>query len=52
VVEGLLDQEMLDNPGIYPPAEVMANLFSTKQDADLEYLYNNAWEEIKIALGQ
>ena len=52
VVEGLLDQEMLSNPGIYPSAEVMANLFSTKQDADLEYLYNNAWEELKIALGQ
>jgi spermidine/putrescine transport system substrate-binding protein len=52
VDQKLIDAALLDNPGIYPPADVMAKLFSTKQDADSEYLYNNAWEEVKIALGQ
>lgn len=52
VIEGLLDPEMLSNPGIYPTAEIMDRLYTSKQNADLEYLYNNAWEEIKIALGQ
>lgn len=52
VVGDLIDPEMLNNPGIYPTPEIMANLFSIKQDEELEYLYNNAWEEIKIALGQ
>jgi spermidine/putrescine transport system substrate-binding protein len=52
VISGFIDEEMLANPGIYPPADVMDKLFATKQNADLEYLYNNAWEELKIALGQ
>jgi spermidine/putrescine transport system substrate-binding protein len=52
VVGDLIDPEMLSNPGIYPTPEILSNLFSIKQDADLEYLYNNAWEEVKIALGQ
>jgi spermidine/putrescine transport system substrate-binding protein len=50
--QGLIDPELLSNPGIYPSEETLQNLFFSKQDADTEYLYNNAWEEVKIALGQ
>ncbi len=52
IEQGLIDPELLSNPGIYPPEETLQNLFFSKQDADTEYLYNNAWEEVKIALGQ
>jgi spermidine/putrescine transport system substrate-binding protein len=52
IEQGLIDPELLNNPGIYPSDETLQNLFFSQQDADTEYLYNNAWEEVKIALGQ
>jgi spermidine/putrescine transport system substrate-binding protein len=48
----LISEETLSNPGIYPPEEVRANLFTTIQDAESEPLYIDAWDEVKIALGQ
>jgi spermidine/putrescine transport system substrate-binding protein len=50
--QGLIDPELISNPGIYPSEETLAKLFFPVQDADTEYLYNDAWEEVKIALGQ
>jgi spermidine/putrescine transport system substrate-binding protein len=50
--QGLITPELLANPGIYPAPETLEKLFFPVQDAETEFLYNNAWEEIKIELGQ
>jgi spermidine/putrescine transport system substrate-binding protein len=50
--QGLIAPELLANTGIYPTQEAFENLFFVVQDSETEYLYNNAWEEVKIALGQ
>lgn len=48
---GLIDPIMLENPGIYPPEEILDNLyFLLPQDVDTEQLFNDIWTEIKIAL--
>jgi spermidine/putrescine transport system substrate-binding protein len=49
---GLIDAELLDDPGIYPSAETEARLFRVVQDAELEQLYNDAWDEVKIFVGR
>jgi spermidine/putrescine transport system substrate-binding protein len=48
----LIDPAMLANPGIYPSDEIRAKLFGILPIPDAEQLYNDAWDEIKIALGQ
>jgi spermidine/putrescine transport system substrate-binding protein len=50
--QGLINPEALNNPGIYPPEDVRANLFTTIEDAESEVYYTEAWDEVKIALGQ
>lgn len=48
---GLIDPALLDNPGIYPPEEVRANLFFLLlQDPETEQLFNDTWDEIKISI--
>jgi spermidine/putrescine transport system substrate-binding protein len=49
---GLIDAELLDDPGVYPGAETEARLFRVVQDAELEQLYNDAWDEVKIFVGR
>jgi spermidine/putrescine transport system substrate-binding protein len=49
---GLIDSELLDDPGIYPEAETQAGLFFIVQDSALEQLYNDAWDEVRIFVGQ
>ena len=49
---GLIDPEYLDSPIIYPPEEQRANLFTILPLPDAQQLYNDAWDEIKISLGQ
>lgn len=51
---GLIDQELLDNPGIYPTPEIDAKLFEVQSltTGDGEILYSDSWEEIKLAIGQ
>ncbi len=49
---GLIDPELLADPGIYPPAETMNRLFFVAEDPDREQLYNDAWDEIRIFVGQ
>jgi spermidine/putrescine transport system substrate-binding protein len=49
---GLILPELLENPGIYPPAEVLPKLFFVSAlDPDAEQYYNDAWDEIKIRIG-
>lgn len=49
---GLIDEELLANPGIYPDEETEARLFRVIQDSDLEQAYNDAWDELKIFVGR
>jgi len=48
---GLIDAAMLNEPGIYPPAEVLENLFSIIAVPEAEVDYLSAWDEIKVSLG-
>jgi spermidine/putrescine transport system substrate-binding protein len=51
---GLVDQALLDNPGIYPTPEIDAKLFEVQSltTGDGEILYSDSWEEIKLSIGQ
>ena len=48
----LIDEEYLNDPSIYPDAELTATLFTTLALPDAEQLYNDAWDEVKILLGR
>lgn len=50
--QGLIDQVLLDNPGIYPPPEVEERLFETYDLPDSQILYDDAWEEVKLAISR
>ncbi len=52
VETGLIDADLLADPGIYPTAETQARLFRVAQDDLLERLYNDAWDELKIFVGR
>ncbi len=48
---GLIDEALLNNPAIYPPAEATENLyFIEPKDEVTEELYGFVWDEIKIIL--
>jgi spermidine/putrescine transport system substrate-binding protein len=49
---GLIDEALLNNPGIYPTEEVRARLFESVADPDNELEFNFAWDEVKVALGR
>ncbi len=49
---GLIDEELLSNPGIYPTDETSERLFFIADLPDAEQFYNDAWDEIKILLGR
>ena len=49
--QGLIDPALLNDPAIYPPAEVEQRLYSIVNDPELERLYNDAWDEVKIYVG-
>jgi spermidine/putrescine transport system substrate-binding protein len=48
---GLINEELLSNPGIYPPPEVRQHLFIVEDNPDGEQAINDAWNELKIFLG-
>ena len=50
--QGLIDPELLNDPGIYPSAEARAKLYFIEQDPVREALYNDAWDELRILIGQ
>jgi len=53
IESGFLDEEILNDPAIFPPAEQLENLFAIiGTSAEGEELYNNAWDELLIFLGQ
>lgn len=49
---GLIDEELLADTSIYPTDEVRERLFFvTPVEADVEQLYNDAWDELLIFIG-
>ena len=50
--EGLIDEDYLSDPGIYPSEETAENLFVIEEpSAEVEQAYNDAWEELLIFVG-
>ena len=50
---GLIDEDLLSNPGIYPTDEIRERLyFSEILPLDVEQAYTDAWDEVKIMLGR
>jgi spermidine/putrescine transport system substrate-binding protein len=50
---GLIDEVYADDPAVYPSAEISANLFGIIEvDPETEQIYNDAWDELLIFLGQ
>ena len=49
---GLIDEAYLDSPVIYPDEDALAALFTLTAVPDAEVDYSNAWDELKVLLGQ
>lgn len=52
LVGDLIDPELLSNPGIYPPQEVLDNLYFLLSVPEAEVLYSDAWDIVKVALSR
>lgn len=48
---GLIHEELINNPGIYPSDEARQHLFIVEDNPDGEQAINDAWNELKIFLG-
>jgi spermidine/putrescine transport system substrate-binding protein len=48
---GLIDEELLQDPSIYPDDELRERLFWIRANIEAEQLYNDAWDLIKIRVG-
>lgn len=48
---GLINPEQLNNPAIYPPAEIYEKLTYLKDVGEATQLYDEAWTELKIGVG-
>jgi spermidine/putrescine transport system substrate-binding protein len=44
---GLVDEQYLSNPAIYPDADLMQKLFFAVANPELAALYSSAWEDVK-----
>lgn len=51
IESGIIDDELLANPAINPPAESLEGLFFIQDVGDAEQLYNDAWDELLILIG-
>jgi spermidine/putrescine transport system substrate-binding protein len=51
--EGLINQDYLDNPVIYPDEASRSKMFLLAEvTTEMEQVYQSAWDEIRILLGQ
>ncbi len=48
---GLIDEVLLNDPGIYPPEETRELLYFAADIPEAETLYTDAWDEVKVTLG-
>jgi spermidine/putrescine transport system substrate-binding protein len=51
IQEKLIKPESLQNPGIYPAEEVFAKLTYLEDVGEATILYDEAWNEVKLSLG-
>ncbi|MCB9453957.1 MAG: spermidine/putrescine ABC transporter substrate-binding protein [Anaerolineaceae bacterium] len=49
--EGLIDEALLNNPGVYPSEEARQHIFFVLPNIELEETYISIWDEVKIRLG-
>ncbi|NEO28038.1 MAG: spermidine/putrescine ABC transporter substrate-binding protein, partial [Kamptonema sp. SIO4C4] len=52
IEQGLIEKADLDNPGIYPPPEAFERLEYAEDLGKDTALYDEAWTELKVAVGQ
>ncbi len=52
ITEGLVNDEYLNNPAIYPPSEVVDNLFYNVADASLEERYSSVWDALRASINR
>lgn len=50
--DGLIDEELAEDPAIYPSDETKARLFFAEQSEAREPLLNDAWDMVKIFVGR
>lgn len=50
--QGLIDEELASDPGIYPSPETLERLFFAAQDPVREALLNDLWDEVRIFVGR
>lgn len=48
----LIDADMLSSPIVYPTEETSKHLYLINDVGDAAQLYNDAWGEVKVQLGQ
>ncbi len=48
---GLIDPELLNNPLVYTDEETLSNMWFVADVGENDIYYNDAWDEIKIAIG-
>ena len=49
---GLIDEELLSNPFIYPTAEDQEKMFFILENPEIEQAYSDAWGEVSILIGE
>lgn len=52
VEQGLIYEQYLTNPAIYPPHEVLAKMYALVSDDQIETLYADAWDTTRASLGK
>ncbi|NJK99066.1 MAG: spermidine/putrescine ABC transporter substrate-binding protein [Spirulinaceae cyanobacterium RM2_2_10] len=52
IARGLIESEDLENPGIYPPPETFEKLEYAVDLGEDTALYDEAWTELKVAIGK
>lgn len=52
VDEGLIYENYLNDPAIYPPDEILGKLFVLESDAAIETLFSTTWQEVRDLTGK
>ncbi|MCA9914996.1 MAG: spermidine/putrescine ABC transporter substrate-binding protein [Anaerolineae bacterium] len=49
---GLIDEALLNNPAVMPDEEALQNLFFLEDVSEVEQVYNDFWDQLRIFAGQ
>ncbi len=52
VDEGLIYEDYLNDPAIYPPDAILSKLFVLESDAAIETLFSTTWQEVRALTGK